>query len=154
MNPYVVGWQSLNKDMQDEILGHAGKQVVEERDYEWPLPEELRLPIGDPWTEMIQTYSFERSRERIFALDGPLTVTFSDCVNRSWWGFAREAGSRGEGWPLDKDAVCAAMDFRQTWTGVRKIRLCLLPYTPFGDWYSFQFVRNWGRRARGDCVCS
>jgi hypothetical protein len=98
MNPYVVDWQRLNKDMQDEILGHAGRRVVEERAYEWPLPEELRPPSGDPWPEKLQTYSFERSRESIFALGGPLTVTFSDCVNRSWWGFAREAGSRVR-WP-------------------------------------------------------
>jgi len=128
MNPYVVGldtsfdWQRLDLDMQDKILGHAGRRVVEERASEQPLPDELRPPSmpGDPWPETLQTYSFERSRDSIF---GPLTVTFSECVNRSWWGFAREAGNRGVGWPLDKDAVCAAMDFKQTWSGVSKIRL-------------------------------
>jgi hypothetical protein len=144
MNPYVVGWQRLNNDVQDEILGHAGRRVVEEyAKHERPLPEELGDPFEDPWPETIQTYSFERSRESIFALGGPLTVTFSDCVNRSWSGFAREAGSGGEDWPLDKDAVCAAMDFKQSWTGVSKIRMPVENWASiFSTNYLFRFVRQ------------
>jgi hypothetical protein len=113
--------------MQDKILGLAGgRVVVYERKCERRLPDELRPPgmPGDPWPLMTQTYCFERPRQDILA--GPrdkLTVTFSECVNRTWWGFAKEAESRGVGWPLDPDAVSAAMDVKQTWSGVSKIVL-------------------------------
>ena len=92
-------WAELANDMQDKILGLAGgRVVVYERKCERRLPDELRPPgmPGDPWPLMTQTYCFERPRQDILA--GPrdkLTVTFSECVDRTWGGFARAAGSRG-----------------------------------------------------------
>jgi hypothetical protein len=119
-------WEKL-EDLHDKILSFAGLQVVCELDYERLLPDELRPPgmHGDPSSLMTKTYCFERSRASIEE-HGPhdkLTVTFSECVNRTWWGFAKEAESRGVGWPLDPDAVSAAMDVKQTWSGVSKIVL-------------------------------
>ena len=154
MNRYLVSsshqrpfdWPELDPELQEKIMGYASHSVVAVVDSERRLPDNLRPPEmprdgRHPYPATIKMYSFERPRERILA-HGPLdqlTVTFSECVDRTWEGFARYAA---EGWTLDPDAVCAQMDFRQTWTGIRKIRLHLvaaratdpLPY------YWFQFV--------------
>ena len=87
-------WGEL-EDLHDKILSFTGLQVVCELDYERRLPDELRPPgmHGDPSPLMTKTYLFERSRARIEE-HGPhdkLTVTFSECVDRTWWGFAKEA---------------------------------------------------------------
>jgi hypothetical protein len=122
-----------NKDIKDKILGFASARLVRKCDSWRYLPEEL-LPQGmdeDSATrcahlcpETIQTLIIERPRHDILS-HGPgdkLTVTFSNCVDRDWWGFDKYAK---EGWPLDKDAVCADMDLKQTVTDVTKI---LLPH--------------------------
>jgi hypothetical protein len=135
LNPYLINTQAYDlistdfdwemlKDLHDKILSFAGLQVVCELDYERRLPDELRpqgMP-GDPSLLMTKTYCFEQSRERIEE-HGPhdnLTVTFNECLDRKWEGFDRYAK---EGWPLDPDAVSAAMDVKQTWSGVSKIVL-------------------------------
>jgi hypothetical protein len=109
----------------------------------FPIPRfiknnSIRFFLGHPWPETIQTYSFELPRESILA-DCLLTVTFSDCVARTWWGFARYAA---EGWTLDPDAVFAQMDFRQTWTAVRKIQLRLVGADDLLPCYWFQVFRQ------------
>lgn len=134
-------------------------RVVEVRESERILPDSLRPPQmpsdrGTPWPQTTLTYSFERRHREDTLAPGPLTVTFSDCVDRGWWGFAKYAQ---EGWPLDRDAVCVAMDFEQTWSGISKIRL------PIGDtWgqegepgyqvgYRLEFVRR-GEDGRDEIV--
>ena len=90
---------------------------------------------------------FERPREAILEMaSGLLTVTFSDCVDRTWPGFARYAAL---GLTLDPDAVCAAMDFRQTWTAVRKIRLRLVGADATDPLHVYWFQVVWQRE--GDC---
>ena len=152
MNPYVVAsihagrtefpWNQMNEDMQAKILGYACRSVVLKREDERKLPDELRPPDmpddrGHPCPGTIQTFRFERTID-IKLADGPLTVTFSDCVNRTWWGFTSYAEA---GWPLDPDAVCKAMDFKQTWTGVRRIRMPVITLDYQRFWY-FEFVRQ------------
>jgi hypothetical protein len=140
----------LDDDVLEKILGHTALSVVEVRDSERRLPDNLRppeMPIdrGHPWPATIKTFSFERSRESPSSLriraHGPLdklTVTFSDYVDRTWEGFARYAA---EGWTLDPRAVCAQMDFEQRWTGIHKIRLRLVAPTATDPLrrYWFQF---------------
>jgi len=130
-------WAELgrrNIDIPDKILGFAGARLVRKRDDDRYLPEEL-LPQGMPESQynhffkprqvdMIETETLvlERPRHDILS-HGPhekMKVTFSSCVDRNWWGFAKYAEA---GWPLDVDAVCAAMDFKQTVTDVIAIRL-------------------------------
>jgi len=132
-------WKGLgdsNPDMQDKILSFAGALLVRKRDDQRYLPEEL-LPQGMPESEYphlfrprqvdaIETLVLERPRHRILrhGRDEKMTVTFSSCVDRNWWGFATYAEA---GWPLDRDAICAPMDFKQTVTSVIKIRLVPKP---------------------------
>jgi len=76
---------------------------------------------------MRQTLEVERSRAKIsrHGPDDKLTVTFSDVVARGH-GFDLDyyaAQAEEEGRPFDEDAICAAMDYKQTWTDVSKIRL-------------------------------
>jgi hypothetical protein len=119
-------WPELKDYLKDKILGHATRRVVAVRPNERRLPNEVRpcnMPADreHPWPETIQKFVFELSRQAILEMaGGQLTITFSNCVNRTWWDFAKLAE---EGWLLDPDAVCAAMDFEQTWSGVTKIRL-------------------------------
>jgi hypothetical protein len=139
-NEYLVetgqfDWAKLkqdNKDLTDKILGFAGARLVLEYDEFRYLPDDV-LPHG--LTDIVFSWSrlskhvntttrlvLERPRHDILS-HGPhekMTVTFSSCVDRNWWGFARYAE---DGWPLDREAVCAAMDFKQTFTDVIKIRL-------------------------------
>jgi hypothetical protein len=138
-NPYLVcatrrspekfPWPELeahNNDMRDKILGLAGLRVVYEYRTEHPLPVELRPPgmpeDRHPYPETHEKLVIERSRHEILR-HGPLdtlTVTYSELVDRDWWGFA---DYKENGYPLDQDAVCTAMDFKQTWSDVSKIRL-------------------------------
>jgi hypothetical protein len=135
----------LDDDTQDKILGLAGIRVVCERIGERRLPDELQPPDmpedrGHPWPETIQRLVFELPRlKETLEAGGLLTVTFSDCVDRTW--FARYAEFRPERWTWDIKAVCSAMDIRQTWTEVRRIRLPACART-FRNYYSFEFVRQ------------
>ena len=107
----------------------ASISVVEEvrstrRLYDHLRPPEMLQEFGNPWPPVIKTFGFVRHRE----IDKPhelalLTVTFNDCVDRTWEGFHRYAE---QGWTIDPDAVCAGMEFRQEWTAVTKIRLRLV----------------------------
>jgi hypothetical protein len=147
-NQYLISTRSwvLHDDMHEDMLGLAGLRVAETRDNERRLPDELRpanMPLdrGHPWPATVQAYLFERPRDRItgHGARDRLTVTLSDCVDRTWWGFKKYAT---EGWPLDADAVCAAMDLRRTYTNVRKIRLIRsrLDETYHVAHWRFQFV--------------
>jgi hypothetical protein len=131
----------LTEDMRRKILGPAGARMVRNSQSWRYLPEELLPPgMGEDHAplcpETIQTLVIERPRHDILR-HGPgdkLTVTFSDCVDRDWWGFDKYAN---EGWPLDKDAVCANMEFKQTVTDVTKIRLPPIhgQYMPADEWH-------------------
>ncbi len=112
--------------MKDKILGLAGLRLVYELVNERELPKELRPPgmpedRGHPWPQTHEFLVIERSRHDIRS-HGPLdtlTVTLGNLVDRDWGLFA---DYNEKGYPLDKDAVCTAMDFKQTWTDVSKIR--------------------------------
>ena len=144
-------WPKLKHYLKEKILGLAFRRVVEERHNERRLPDHLRPPeiqhepeqrYAKPWPETIQKLVFERPREDILEMAGGLlTVTFHDCVDRTWRGFARYAAL---GLTLDPDAVCAAINFRQTWTAVRKIRLRLVGNNATDPLrvYWFQVVRQ------------
>jgi hypothetical protein len=97
----------------------------------WPhalRPPQLRLfPHASHYLEMRQTLEVERSRAKIegHGPDDKLTVTFSDVVTRGH-GFGLDyyaAQAEEKGCPFDEDAIYAAMDYKQTWTDVSKIRL-------------------------------
>jgi hypothetical protein len=143
-NPYVIranlaetngllfntagSWQELEEDMQEKILGLCGSQVFAYRSHERRLPEELRPPELLSLVSCNQILEIERSRANIEG-HGPedkLTVTFSDVVTRGngFYGLDCDAARAEEqGWPFDEDAIYAAMDYKQTWTDVSKIRL-------------------------------
>jgi hypothetical protein len=122
-------WSKLekrNKDMTDKILGLATQRLdAGAINYRY-LPVELLQPGTDlnrvpAMAETIQTLVIERPRHNIlYDYDSKLTVTFSDLLNRDWWGFDWYAA---QGWPLDRDKICANMNFEQTVTDVIKIRL-------------------------------
>lgn len=141
-NEYVVNrtgphtaafdWRELenrNKDMQGKILSFAGAKLSRTRENQRRLQDEL-LPRVLPeflfqrprLVDIIETLVLERPRHHILShcRCEKMTVTFSSYVDRNWWGFAtwEEAGK-----PLDRDAICNAMDFKQTVTDVIKIRL-------------------------------
>jgi len=88
------------------------------------LPEYPRLFLFQTprQVHVIETLVLERPRHRILrhGRDEKMTVTFSSCVDRNWWGFATWEEAEK---PLDRDAICNAMDFKQTVTDVIKIRL-------------------------------
>jgi len=130
-------WSELPEDLQDKILRRAGTCFVYRCRSERRVPEELwpRQAHRDwrpVWAETLQQIVIERSRQSILG-HGPgdtLSVRFSDCVDRHWWGFSRP-GRR-----FNKDAVCAAMDQGKTWRGVCKIRL------RGSDVFCFELVRQ------------
>lgn len=145
-NPYVVrtgvfDWVLLkneNPDVTDKILGQAGLRI----EYTWlnqtrRLPAHLR-PAGMPaeheyWPTFIQKLVIDRSRYSIEG-HGPcdsLTVTFSERVDRRdyFLQYAEE-----QGWLIDKEAIFNALDYTQTWTNVKKIRLL-----PEGGGYNIRY---------------
>jgi len=85
-------------------------------------------PNRGQYTEMRKVLKIERPRATISG-HGPedkLTVTFSDVVSRgNRQGTLDYIASRAEkkGWAIDKNAIYTAMDKKQTWTDVTKIRL-------------------------------
>jgi hypothetical protein len=87
--------------------------------------------------DMIQKRVFARERHGIL---GPLTVSFSDCVDELWWGFVGNAGDGGD-LGLQRGPICAALDYDETWTGITKIRL---PLEVQQDcrFYRYEFVRE------------
>jgi len=138
-NPYVVrtggdkkgfDWMDLkdtHPGLTDKILGQAGLRI----EYTWlnqtrSLPAHLRPP-GMPaeheyWPTFIQKLVIDRSRYNICG-HGPcdsLTVTFSERVDRRDY-FLQYATEQG--WLIDKEAIFNALDYTQTWTNVKKIRL-------------------------------
>jgi hypothetical protein len=80
------------------------------------------------WVDVIQKLVFNRRNNGIL---GPLTVRFSDIVDKEWWGFnedGAEALEIDEGTlALHKEPISAALDYDATWTGISKIRLVPLP---------------------------
>jgi len=122
-------WSELPEDLQDKILRKAGSRFVYEFGTERKVPLELRPPRDaaddiERWASTTQRLVISRSRHAIEG-HGPrdvLTVSFSDCVDKDWWGFDTNRDRFGY-LGYDMDAVCRAMDIRRTWTGVFKIRL-------------------------------
>jgi hypothetical protein len=89
------------------------------------------------YLDMTAFLIIERRRANILG-HGPrdtLTVTFSDVVTRGGpTGLDYYAAqAEEEGWPFDEDAICRAMDYTQTWTDVKKIRL--LDRTAIGSYW-------------------
>jgi hypothetical protein len=161
-NPYVVrtgvfdwfGLEDKNPDMTDRILGLAGLRIELTWHDRHRLPDWLRPPgmpeeqACEPLTK--QRLVIERSRHSIRG-HGPrdsLTVTFSELVNRHDYDFQY---AEEQGYPVDKEAVFAAMDHTQTWTDVKKIRLVRVEgerkrtypeFSEFNAKYHMQLVRR------------
>jgi hypothetical protein len=98
------------------------------QDQSWQLPDELRPPRMPAhkqyWPIYEQKLVIERSRRSIRG-HGPrdsLTVTFSEGLDRRLNAFHFQYAEE-QGWPYDQEAVFAATDHTQTWTGGQKIRL-------------------------------
>ena len=64
-----------------------------------------------------QCYRFEKPEENI-STSCLMTVTFSDCVDRTQECFEKNASLS-----LDAKTVSYIMDFQKTWTGISNIRL-------------------------------
>ncbi len=142
-------WSGLKHDLQEMILERTvANRVVEVLHHKACFPDELRLPNiqvdwnKDPWPEMMKNFVFKLTKQSILDMTGgPLTVTFNEHVDRSWFNSAKFDFARWteEGFLLDRDVVCRAMDFEQTWSGVTKIRL---RQTPGYSIYHFELVRR------------
>ena len=136
VNPYVVtgafAFHKLDEDVQDDILAYVDLRVVAERENYQRLPDELR-PANMPREYEHQypttrvTYSFVRHHRKDTLALGELTLTLSDCVDREWKGFEC---MKKDGLLLDSEKVYEAMDFKETWSGISKIRLPILYRTP------------------------
>jgi hypothetical protein len=141
----VFPWDRLLErggDVAHKILGLCGSRVFAYSSHERRCPEALRPPKMRPYLSTQQILEIERSRQQIEA-HGPkdkLTVTFSDVVRRGRFFLDAQVAKAHEDdsssddsdydsdySPLDVNAVCAAisaaMDHKQTWTDVSKIRL-------------------------------
>jgi len=120
-----------------KILGLAGSRVCAKRCYDGRWPEALRPPkLRLRSVPCEQILEIERSRANIEG-HGPedkLTVTFRDVVSRGRFGLdgvvarAEEYASSSDDSssdeaPVDVNAICAAMDYKQTWADVSKIRV-------------------------------
>jgi hypothetical protein len=121
-----------------KILGLAGSRVCAERSYDRRWPEALRPPkLRLRSVNCQQILEIERSRANIEG-HGPedkLTVTFRDVVRRGYFGLDGDVALRNTPgdlcWddssedeaPVDVNAICAAMDYKQTWADVSRIRL-------------------------------
>jgi hypothetical protein len=147
----VFPWDRLLErggDVAHKILGLCGSRVFAYRSDERRCPEALRPRKMPSYVPTQQILEIERSRADIEG-HGPkdkLTVTFSDVVRRGLFfledqvaqahedaSSSDDSSSDGSSSddsdypPLDVNAVCAAisaaMDHKQTWTDVSKIRL-------------------------------
>ncbi len=132
-------WQELEEDMQEKILGLAGSRVRALRSYDRSWPEALRAPKLRklrPYVKCEQILEIERSRANIegHGAEDKLTVTFRDGVTRGEFGLDGDVAQAEENYsssddssedeaPVDVNAICAAMDYKQTWTDVSKIRV-------------------------------
>ena len=125
-----------------KILGLAGSRVCAKRFYDGRWPEALRPPkLRLRSVTCEQILEIERSRANIEG-HGPedkLTVTFRDVVRRGsfgldgavaraeqfadYWDASSSDDSSSDEAPVDVNAICAAMDYKQTWADVSKIRL-------------------------------
>jgi hypothetical protein len=121
----------------NKILGLCGSRVCAYRSYDRRWPEALRPPkLRLPPVKCKQILEIERSRANIEG-HGPedkLTVTFRDVVRRGRFGLdgdVAQAEEFADYWddssedeaPVDVNAICAAMDYKQTWADVSKIRV-------------------------------
>jgi hypothetical protein len=131
-NPYLITrnfktavfpWPQLlehGEDLADKILGLCHSKIFAYRVNQRRCPEAVRPPQLPSYLSTNQILEVERSRAEITG-HGPhdkLTVTFSDIVTRGHgFGLDRYAAEAElEGLPFDEDAICAAMDYKQTWT--------------------------------------
>ena len=131
-NPYVIRanfntavfpWDKLiqyQPEIANRILRESGSGVFASREFQSRIPEAMQPLQGALlYAPMHQYLIIERSRQRIEGHSGEdkLTVTLGTLVNRDWNAFDEPALA------LDRDAVCVAMSYSQTWTDVSRIRL-------------------------------
>jgi hypothetical protein len=142
----VFPWDRLLErggDVAHKILGLCGSRVFAYRPDERRCPEALRPRKMPSYVPTQQILEIERSRADIegHRPKDKLTVTFSDVVERGRFFLERlvaqaveddsssddSSSDDSDYSPLDVNAVCAAisaaMDHKQTWTDVSKIRL-------------------------------
>jgi hypothetical protein len=105
--------------------------------------ENLQFDLGT-----IQTRVFARERHGIL---GPLTVSFSDCVDPEWWGFREHNPDDIGELHLDPGPIRAALDYNETWTGITKIRLPL-EVRPGWRFYRYELVREAHNGQRRDVI--
>jgi hypothetical protein len=130
-------WSRMIEDLQEEILQHASIAVVEQVFRLRYAPADLADMAAYPFLfKASQEYVFSRARESLFEWGRLLTITFSDSVDRT---DRKLLDSK-----IDVDRLCARMDYKQTWSGISKIRLRLeLRPQDYGvRFYLFEFVRR------------
>jgi hypothetical protein len=162
-------WEDmLNADVRRTILSHADRRVEFETKRERLLPEDLvptdhkprykatlagnNAPAHEDDNGWDDTFEVLTDQKLVFARErhgilGPLTVSFSDCVDERWWGFDAEAVEENNGVLFDPGPVCAAMNYHAEWTGITKIRLPLerdVDSEGRTNWkyYRYEFVRE------------
>ena len=133
-------WSSMIEDLQEEILQHASIAVVQ-RDFRLRnAPADLcnlaDMAVYPFLFTASQEYVFSRARESLFEWGRLLTITFSDSVDRTDRTLLDSK--------IDVDRLCARMDYKQTWSGISKIRLRLelRPHDYGVRFYLFEFVRR------------
>jgi len=162
-------WDDLNADTRALILRYSDRRLEFDSFDQRVLPDELlpaenvanwrasRAADGDPYDdeENLQ-FDVDTIQKRVFARErhgilGPLTVSFSDCVDEQWWGFSRHNSNDRGDLHLDPGPICAALDYDQTWTGITKIRL---PLEVRQDWsfYRYELVREAHNGQRRDVI--
>jgi hypothetical protein len=150
-------WDDLNADTRALILRYSDRRVEFDSYDQRALPDELlpaenvanwrasRAADGYPYEENPQ-FDVDTMQKRVFARErhgilGPLTVSFSDCVDVEWWGFREHNDIDSGELDLDPGPIRAALDYDETWTGITKIRLPLV-VRPDWSFYRYELVRE------------
>ncbi len=119
-----------------------------------------RAADNDPYDDDEENLQFDVDtiQKRVFARErhgilGPLTVSFSDCVDAAWYGFEGNDNSSGPGSTLglQRGPIRAALDYNETWTGITKIRLPL-EVRPDWSFYRYELVREAHNGQRRDVI--
>jgi hypothetical protein len=160
-------WEDmLNADVRRTILSHADRRVEYEESGSQALPAELvpaknfalynatRQANHNPAEKGPPDFDIDTTQTRVFARErhgilGPLTVSFSDCVDRQWWGFKSDGDGEHGTLALsqeNQELIRAALDYNAEWTGITKIRLPLERYVNSAEehhrLYRYEFVRE------------
>jgi hypothetical protein len=94
-------------------------------DCRWPVPYESVADESDDWLHVITQFHFKRVPRNVTDTAPLLTVTFSLRVDRTFFecGYEYEYEAPYNLSVSEQDSLCAQVEKRFCWTGVRQIRL-------------------------------